>query len=613
MTVDVNHLGAADWVDGSHSGDNQGAHASLNRRRDQIRGELTRILYRNCPAGVIGAATASSLLAGALWQAERVVPFVAALWAGLIIGCAALHLGLCWLYWRAAPADHAWPRWLGWFSLLAMIEGICWCLGAVWMTAGSDPTQELVVLLVSLAVASGAVQVFGAYLPTFAVFFLPTMAPYLGFSLLYPTWVGGLLFGLWFAYVIAMSLIARGGNQQLLEGLQLRFENADLVDDLRRQKDRADQANIAKSRFLASASHDLRQPIHALNLFVGALRGRKMDGEARRLVNHIGGSVRAMDDLFGSLLDISMLDAGAVEPQIETVALAPLLERLCRDYRHDAEAKGIALRLVPSSAIIRSDPVLLERILRNIIANAVHYTETGRVLVGCRSYKHTVMIDVWDTGPGIPADQQQKIFEEFYQIGNPERDRSKGLGLGLSIVKRIATLLDCRLTLVSEPGRGSGFRLQARRAPFGSVPALRDEKPLMGAMRPGLILVIDDELAIQQAMTALMSSWGHRVIVAGSLDEMLAQLICKPERPDLIICDFRLRDGETGIAAIEGLRERYGVRTPAMLITGDTAPDRISEAQASGFLLLHKPLSNGKLRAAIGNLMRQGALSAKLG
>ena len=584
------------------SADAPGSGSPPSSNLDRIRGEQARILFRNCPVGVIAAGTGAVLLAMALMSSGLVPAGSAVLWSGLMLACVAAHLGLCVAYWHRQPPDADWRRWLGLFTLIAALEGAVWFFGAIWMTSPSDLTQELIVLLVSSAIASGAVSVFGTYLPTYIAFFFPTIAPHLGFALRYDYPQHHLLAALIVAYLVAMTLIARRSNAQLLESLRLRFENLDLVESLRLQKALAEQANVAKSRFLASASHDLRQPIHALGLFVGALQERPMDDEARRLIGHIGGSVAAMDDLFASLLDISKLDAGAVEPRFEALALAPLLDRLCRDYREDAAAKGVALRHVGCSAAVRSDPVLLERALRNLLSNAVRYTDTGRIVVGCRRRAGIVTVEVWDTGVGIAPDVGELIFQEFYQVGNAERDRSKGLGLGLAIVRRTAALIDAELDFASVAGRGSVFRLTLPRAAAAAapVPALQPTPP----MRRALILCIDDETEIQTATARLLTGWGHRVIVAGSADEMLARTAADGETPDLIICDYRLRDSETGIAAIDRLRHRHGAAIPAMLITGDTAPDRIREASAGGYPLLHKPLSPSRLRAAVGNLLR---------
>ena len=252
---------------------------------------------------------------------------------------------------------------------------------------------------------------------------------------------------------------------------------------------------------------------------------------------------------------------------------------------------------------MRTDPFLLERILRNLVSNAVRYTDRGRIVVGCRR-GNRLRIEVWDTGRGIPVDQQHEVFREFFQLSNPERDRAKGLGLGLAIVDRLAKLLDCPVTLRSTPGKGSVFKISVALAQRQRLGAPSPQRAPMFAMPRGLILVIDDDPVIQSVMQSLLSSWGHDAIVASSGAEMLDRIATRARRPDLIICDYRLRDGENGIGVINRLQSNYSERVPAVLITGDTASDRLQEAQESGLVLLHKPVAEIKLRVTVGNLMR---------
>ena len=404
-------------------------------------------------------------------------------------------------------------------------------------------------------------------------------------------------------FIAGMGGLGIRANRAFDQLVRLQIRAEEMADDLERQRDIAESANLAKSKFLAAASHDLRQPIHALGLFVGALRGLVLPRAAEPLVDQIEASINALEGLFSALLDISRLDAGVVAVERRPFAIRSALDRVCREYAHEAEAKGVRLAWQDCAAIVDSDPVLVERILRNLVSNAVRYTDRGRILVGCRRRGPAIALQVWDTGAGIALDEQGRVFQEYYQIGNPERDRSKGLGLGLAIVRRLAELLDCELKLRSEPGSGSCFELTlplARDAPIGGEPS---PERGMGALARGPIVVVDDEQAIRQATASLLTGWGFDVVAAACGDEAIERLSASPSRPDLIICDYRLRGDENGLGAIERLRSEYNHSIPAMLITGDTAPDRLAEAQASGLLLLHKPVSNAKLRAAIVNLI----------
>lgn len=577
-------------------------HALASLDHGRIRSEQTRVLYRNCAIGVSSAAAVAIFVAiGVASRADPAIGRRALVWATLVCACAVGHMGLGWTYWRTNAGEGDWRRWLRWFTLFAFAEGMAWSLGAVWLTPADDFSMALVLVLAWTGVCSAGAIVFGPYPPTYLVFFYPAMLPHLWFALRdrYPMWE--LVVALELAYLVILPLIAWRFSAQLIESVRLRFANIDLADDLRVQKERAEAASRAKSTFLAAASHDLRQPIHALGLFVGALRAERMSRAARSLVDQIDGSVSAMDELFAALLDISKLDAGTVNPVCEDFALDPLLDRLVRDFAGEATAKGIAIRRVPTSLSVIADPLLLERIIGNLVSNAVRYTVSGKVVIGVRRRAQQVSIEVHDTGPGIPTELHGLIFQEFFQAGNPERDRSKGLGLGLAIVSRLAGLLDAPLRFRSAPGKGTSFTVAV---PRGSGAAPRQaETPAAGPAPHALIAVIDDELAIRQAMVQLLENWGHSVITGGSSAALIAGA-ADTAVPDLIICDYRLREGETGVAVIAALRRHFGRPVTAMLITGDTAPDRIAEAQASGFLLLHKPLAAGKLRAAIGHLLR---------
>jgi signal transduction histidine kinase len=571
------------------------------QRLDRLRAEQVAGFYRNAVPGTIGSITVAAILAGLLVELGSVSLEPALTFFALVALQSVGRLFLIAAYRRAKPQVADWRRWAHAASTTALLGGLTWGLGGLLIMDPARVELQFLVFLACTGLAAGAVTAFGSYLPAYYANLFAIMVP----SAIWAAAQGGTLHlgyaALAALWIVVMALLGRTFSQMFGESLRLQFANLDLATDARRQKELAEEANIAKSRFLASASHDLRQPVHALGMFVEALRGRALDDGSRHLVGQIGASVAALDDLFTSLLDVSRLDAGVVEPNIRAFALEPLLRRICRDAAPEAERKGIDLILVPTSLAVDSDPVLLEQILRNLVSNAVRYTERGRVVVGCRRGER-VRIEIWDTGCGIADDQREKIFQEFYQIGNPERDRSKGLGLGLAIVRRLTTLLETPLAFRSAPGRGSVFAVSVARATREPVSIAPSQDIVSEAVTPRRIVVLDDEVGIQDAMQTLLTAWGHAVIVSGSTDDMLARL--DGTRPDLVICDYRLRDSENGITAIARLRARFEAEIPAILITGDTAPDRLREASQSGCLLMHKPVPNGKLRAAIANLTR---------
>jgi signal transduction histidine kinase/ActR/RegA family two-component response regulator len=571
---------------------------------EQIRTEQIKAIYNSSPPGLVTTLISLTVLTGAMVAIDAASRTTAAVFLGIMWVQSLARLGLVHVYSRRPRDDEDWRPWALWFSVGAFVGGLTIGAGSIWMVSAQPRELQLTALLLIFAVTGGAVGAFGAYLPSFYLFFSAiAVVPCIWlFSLgdSFHTLIGA-LFALWF---IAVAEQARRSSRLYVESIRLRLENENLVADLRREKALAEEANVAKSRFLAAASHDLRQPVHALSLFVSALRVREMDAEARGLLDHVDPSVRALGGLFGGLLDISRLDAGVVEVNRVPFAIQPLLERVCRDYDGETKKKGIKLTVHPTRAVVFSDPLLCERIVRNIVANAVAYTDSGRILVGCRRASQ-LRVQVWDTGRGIPPEELPRVFQEFYQIGNPERDRTRGVGLGLAIVKRLTTLLEHRLDLRSWPGEGTVFSFDVPYATTVARAEIANTPPaaVSTAHGSGLILVVDDEGAIQIAMRSVLQSWGYSVIVAGSGAEMIERIATHPGKPRLIICDYRLRDNETGSAVIERLRSEYNDDIPGMLITGDTAPDRLKEAQASGYLLLHKPVPNSKLRAAITNLI----------
>jgi signal transduction histidine kinase len=381
------------------------------------------------------------------------------------------------------------------------------------------------------------------------------------------------------------------------------IENVRLFDEIQDKNRQLAEASEHKSRFLAAASHDLRQPLHALGLFVAQLRGHMKSAEGGRLIDRIDAAVTGMNELFNALLDISKLDAGALDASIAEFPVAELLERIESTFATAAHEKGLAFDLVPSRGWVRSDPILLGRIVSNLVSNAVRYTASGAVLVGCRRRGSALRIEVWDTGPGIPEEHRRNIFGEFYRLA--DGGNQGGLGLGLAIVERLCNLLGHRIELRSTLGKGSRFSVtvpmaeaQARSKPGQSAPATMD------VSRGKLVVVIDNDRLVLDGMGGLLRSWGCRVVTAATADAALADLDADA-RPDLIIADYRLAGEQSGIAAIAQLRSAYGA-VPAFLMSGDLAPDRLRESRDSGHHLLYKPVRPMTLRAMMSQLLKNG-------
>jgi len=368
-------------------------------------------------------------------------------------------------------------------------------------------------------------------------------------------------------------------------------------------------ANDAKSRFLAAASHDLRQPLHALGLFVGQLRGRLHAKERERIVDRIEASISAMSELFHALLDISKLDAGATNKNITEFPVARLLSRLETTFGEAAREKGLSFKVASSGAWVQSDFILLEQILLNLTSNAIRYTRHGGVIVGCRRRNDLLRIVVLDSGCGIPHDQHDKIFSEFYRLAEPEADRPMGLGLGLAIVDRLSRLLDHPISLKSVVGKGSVFSVEV---PLGQEQHASSEEPAVTPDKPApvlgkLVVVIDDDPLVLEGMGGILRSWGCTVITAENDRKALSQLRQVDLLPDLIVTDYHLSEGANGLSVVENLRVALAAQIPAFLISGDTDQTALHEAEAKGFHLLHKPVGPVALRAMFNYAVQQGA------
>jgi PAS domain S-box-containing protein len=382
-------------------------------------------------------------------------------------------------------------------------------------------------------------------------------------------------------------------------------ERKRMEEALRAAKEEAERANRAKSRFLAAASHDLRQPLHALGLFASALAAKVRGKETRLLVERIQASLEALDRMFGTLLDISRLEAGAVKPDVVDLPVAGLLERMTAEFAPQAGEKGIDFHAVSCAATVRSDPALLERILRNLIVNAVRCTDRGRVLLGCRRRNSSLRIEVWDTGWGIPEDQIGEAFGEFQRLGGRTGGNDDGLGLGLTIVERMSRLLGHRIHVVSAPGKGSMFAVEAPLVHTGAGARGPRERPARGAnqVARATVLVIDDEANVLEGTRAMLESWGCRVLAAGSADEALIGLATLDAAPDLIVADYHLGGALNGIQTIRLLRDELGSDIPGLVMTGDTAPERVREVIAAGHRLFHKPCSPERLRTVLAEIL----------
>ena len=392
---------------------------------------------------------------------------------------------------------------------------------------------------------------------------------------------------------------AEASNVELESRVQT--ANAELAHRLMQvqaAREQAEQASLAKSRFFAAASHDLRQPLHSLGLFAAALEGHVTTRDARDLVARIGDSINALEALFNELLDLSKLDAGAIAVQPRSFALQHLFDRLSLDFHGEAVARHLRMRFVPTTLVVRADPVLVERVLANLVSNALRYTRDGGVVVGARRRGAEVWLEVVDSGIGIPPEKQQQVFDEFYQIGNPGRDRRRGLGLGLAIVRRLVTLMGHRLSLDSVPGRGTRFRLALPRAAKADALVPLEQDPGIEPFVGRRVLLVEDDPDIRLATINLLEQWGMRVVACNSRREV-EDVLDGGAAPDIALVDLRLDTVDDGLDVVELVRARLGAALPALLLSGDTGAAELARVRASGIPLLTKPVAPARLKSAL--------------
>lgn len=397
---------------------------------------------------------------------------------------------------------------------------------------------------------------------------------------------------------------ARQNSKAFAESIRMRFESRELLAALSEKKEAADralaaaeEANRAKSRFLAAASHDLRQPLHALGLWAGLLRDSLTTPVAVERAEKLLLCVESLDKMFAGLLDLSRLDAGSVTTEKRAFALQPLLQGLENDVRSEAQAKGIGLEVATTAAWVYSDPLWVERILRNLLSNAIRYTQHGTVSLLCEQAADTVRVVVRDTGIGIGADEQQRVFEEYYQLHNPARDRNRGIGLGLAIVKRLCDLLGHPISLDSTPGVGSEFSVVLPVCKPGPAAGREsDSTEWRGRELEGVVVVlIEDDRDVAEAMAEMLREWGCVPVVCRDADAAIASLSARSLNPQVVISDYRLRDNLTGVEVISQLRAKYGP-VPSVLVTGEINLPGLQAEQKLDYQVLQKPLAPARIK-----------------
>ena len=570
--------------------------------------ECVRTLYQQIPNSFVAALVVSIYMVVTTWNmvpGNRVLIWVA------LQALAQVHR--FWIYRRyrgtVLTADNA-REWAERYAVYMGGAGFVWGSTAFLFFSTGNPLSQALTMCGLYGISGGAVPG-NSYFPPAVYAFVWLIFGMVMVETAMIGDVGHIALGVASVFfALIMTMFCRVQHRTLVEGFRMRFENAELVAKLQVQKRgaeearaKAEQANLAKSQFLAAASHDLRQPLHALSLFSASLKELRLDQNGREIVDRILSSIGALESLFNALLDVSKLDAGVIKPVHVAVRTQQVFERVRHYVESEASAKHIGLRFAATAHAVEADPILLERILSNLVSNAIRYTHQGGVLVGCRRQGPSQLrFEVWDTGIGIATGDHQRIFEEFVQVGNPERDRRKGLGLGLAIAQRTAALLGTQITLSSVQGKGSVFRFVLPRSAQVPEPAAVAQRPSVDLMAGLRVLVIDDEEAIRDGFAMLLKNWGTQVSVAADLAEAQA-LQQNGARFDVVLADYRLRDHRNGIDAIHALSAAQAAEPVACLITGDTDPGLLQRAREHNLTLLQKPVQPAQLRAVLNHLL----------
>jgi signal transduction histidine kinase/CheY-like chemotaxis protein len=564
---------------------------NLRIRSDQIRARLR--LY---PVMLLSQALLEPLFVWLFWGHADHQHLL--WWLSSFYTLHAVDMLLWWRYRTRLNTAQECNRWSRIFKLLTAFTSLMWGSIALWFFPQDLAYQALMICLV-LGLVAGAVTLDSVFPPSLYIYVFGVTLPLLARLMLAGDETHWILASMLLLFLIGALSAGRELSKTFWKSLWQRYENDLLIVQLTEQKAIAETANRDKSRFLASASHDLRQPLQALVLFSEALQEASRDHDTRHLAMQMGKSVSALVGMFDELLDISKFDAGVVQAVRKHFKLQEIFDRLQADFAPLALAKGLELAVLESGLVGYSDPHLLERILRNLIANAIRYTDAGKVTVSCQSVGEKLQFDVMDTGVGIHADNIPHIFEEYYQVDNQHRDRLKGLGLGLAIVRRMQELLGCTVTVVSKPAQGSTFSFSI--AP-GDPSELARPLPSQHArhdLSGVTVALVEDNQEIRQMVAALLKQWGCQVSDGELPQEVLSNMASAGIRPDILICDYRLPQGLTAIDAIRQMHALWDNNIPTLVLTGDTAPQTLREIQASGALLLHKPIAPARLRSIL--------------
>jgi len=565
-----------------------------------LQAQLSHILQHGKTA-YIAMTFAQLLLLFTLWSVHSHT--VLLLWFFLIQSIILIHFLVCRNYIERELDPKQAQQLKRFFMISTLISGTLWG-SLTWLLDSSWDIHSYFILLPILGVLAGSMNL-STILPAYFNSVIPIILQSL-FVLLFTEAANPILAIFFIIYYASMIQFSVEQHHMLTRSYQLQFDLEESNKKLLIKKEEAEKANIDKSRFLAAASHDLRQPLYAMELFLGGLIQAKNSQKREYLFTKLKTSLTQMQKMFSSLLDMSRFDAGIIAAIKTHFPAQNILDNIEIKFSEACKRKNINLTLRPSQAWLYSDPNLIQRVVENYVANALKYTDSGDVLVACRKRENHFRFEVWDSGRGIKQEDIRTIFDPFHQLDNPERDRKKGVGLGLAIVEQIAALLDTSILVYSKLDRGSFFSIDVTKGKVIEKKAAATEttttdQSLFIDLR---VWIIDDDEDILEGLQLLLESWGCRTQTFNDPQPLQAWMGKTAEAPQLLISDLRLRNHQSGIDVIKKVQQRYNPLLPSIIITGDTAPQQLKEVRQFGFTLLHKPITAERLQHRISILLK---------
>lgn len=555
---------------------------------NEIKDQQVRLLYQQSPfllVSIIGL-----VFIVYLFFQNRVDDARLMWWTAGVLGLSVIRLTLIKQF-NKRESDIDLMPWAYAFTFSALLSGMSWGILPLLIL---NPEQSDALILVSIlltGMCTGGLVPLSVFTPAFFVFATTTLLPLAYTLFLQPEASSSLISFMLILYLISLSGFSIVIHKNIIDSIRLRFENKGLIETVQRQKYIAEKESEDKSRFIASTSHDLRQPLQALNLYLDALQLKLKDDEAGQLLDKAKNASQALGGLFNALMDMSRLDAGMINLDIKIHNLEDIVTSLLIELRPQIENKHMSLHTNLQVALVNTDSILLTRMLRNLIINSMNHNDECDILVSIDIKDSEVKISIKDTGKGISRLELDNIFSEFYQLNNPERDRNKGLGLGLSIVKKLAQLLDIPLSVESELNQGTCFTLTLPLVDQVEVSSISEHHDI--DLTGQFIMLVDDDEMVRDALKVLFKMWDCEFLLAHSEEALLAQI--KAEQypaPDVLITDYRLRDDKNGAQLIAAIRDYYKIEIPAIIITGDT----LSQLNLTSCDILHKPIQSQKLQ-----------------